>query len=1170
MSVSYNIQQVDPTNFNSEEYNQKDVNLITNQEISEVFNPAQDVIEAHVYTPDYILISSNYNTRNFSIEDTKVILYPEKDAFPSDEDSGLYYISYNFLQNRVGSADSPLYISQISPSRTEIRLTGLAEAELATQTTKFIEDRSAENYTIDFYLNLGDDNLRLATNITLDGSSVLLKLYEPLPNTFDLKNQGWIAEKVANTVAYSAESIISFPNQNQLRYLKGPNTALINSQQGASTTYQTATTLQTSNTGSLSYQLNNILNKKGVTLNIDYNNFANFVHFSSAETRLENFYYKLTQIENYQVSASISNLSPSSTTTVTYYENQIKQIVTEFDDYEMFLYFQSGSNCWPKLNSQPPFQNVPTTYPQAITWLQNQLIVAQAYDNSNNDFLVNAIPEYLREDQANAPFELFVEMVGQHFDTVYTYYNGISQDTRADNRLDYGISKNVVADTLRDFGIKLYQSNFTTNDLYTSLLGMQLNGSLTFPTGSEVINTYVTASATSSLFPIGDLDKQLYKRIHYNLPYLLKKKGTVEGLRGLITTFGIPDTILRINEFGGKDKTNVDDWDNWQNQYNYEFTTLGNAFVSTSWHAFNNGASPNTVEFRFKTTGSYTNYSQSLLTFSGSTSYGIVLEYTGSGLTSASYSGSIIDPYYQYGTLKWISGSVSASVFQPFFNGDWWSVGLTADGVNHTLYAKQKGTYTGDNYIKYEASTSFANSNRLTVAPIPSSSYLGGSGSITLRSKVYNPFSGSFQELRYYTVGISQSVFDDFVMNPYSIESNQITASQQTLLFRAPLGTDLKIYSASAILTSTHPSVTGSNVTQSFDNSFSTYVISGAVDFNSNTEYIYQDQPNAGIRIAISDKVKITNNINASGSVLSQYRSIQQNPAISQSYTRDVNYIEIGLSPQDEINDDIQEQLGFFNFGDYIGDPRQVSQSNYTYPNLDQLRDTYFSKYSSPYNLTDFIRVVKYFNTSLFRMIEDFIPARAGVATGIIIKQHILERNRYRTPQTYWENNIYTGSVSTLSTGYDTGSVIYTFDGGTGGSFPTLTTITGSELESTISQSWQETIISLQGPATITHDNLEEFYNGELSGSVIQVSQQSLISEDCEQFLDVDVTEVQYKPILYLYSGSAPVNQATFLSANVIPSAGEILLYYISEQVEEGSPDSQLTSQRPNQIQSTE
>jgi hypothetical protein len=65
---------------------------------------------------------------------------------------------------------------------------------------------------------------------------------------------------------------------------------------------------------------------------------------------------------------------------------------------------------------------------------------------------------------------------------------------------------------------------------------------------------------TSSLYPIDDINKSIYKRIYHNLPYLLKKKGTVEGLRALITTFGIPDTILRISEFGGKDKNNTNDW----------------------------------------------------------------------------------------------------------------------------------------------------------------------------------------------------------------------------------------------------------------------------------------------------------------------------------------------------------------------------------------------------------------------------------------------------------------------------------------------------------------------------------------------------------------------------------------------------------------------------------
>ena len=42
-------------------------------------------------------------------------------------------------------------------------------------------------------------------------------------------------------------------------------------------------------------------------------------------------------------------------------------------------------------------------------------------------------------------------------------------------------------------------------------------------------------------------------------------------------------------------------------------------------------------------------------------------------------------------------------------------------------------------------------------------------------------FSGSLQEFRYYSHDISQSVFNDFVMNPESIEGNNITGSESLI-----------------------------------------------------------------------------------------------------------------------------------------------------------------------------------------------------------------------------------------------------------------------------------------------------------------------------------------------------------------------------------------------------
>jgi surface protein len=151
-----------------------------------------------------------------------------------------------------------------------------------------------------------------------------------------------------------------------------------------------------------------------------------------------------------------------------------------------------------------------------------------------------------------------------------------------------------VADILKDMGVNLYQNNFSSNDVYQALIGITPSGSLynlpytttqyPVPSGSflDYITTYVTASSTSSLYPTDDINKEQYKRIYHNLPLLLKKKGSISGLKDLITVFGIPDTILRINEFGGKDK-DKNTWDYWQNEYNYAFSTSGSGFVNIPW-----------------------------------------------------------------------------------------------------------------------------------------------------------------------------------------------------------------------------------------------------------------------------------------------------------------------------------------------------------------------------------------------------------------------------------------------------------------------------------------------------------------------------------------------------------------------------------------------------------
>jgi hypothetical protein len=180
------------------------------------------------------------------------------------------------------------------------------------------------------------------------------------------------------------------------------------------------------------------------------------------------------------------------------------------------------------------------------------------------------------------------------------------------------------------------------------------------------------------------------------------------------------------------------------------------------------------------------------------------------------------------------------------------------------------------------------------------------------------------------------------------------------------------------------------------------------VRFTPNTETVYLDQPAAGIKNIVSNKIQIADTILPSGDTLSSLRSIQQKSPYTGSYTENLAYTEVAFSPQNEINDDIMDSLGFFNMGEYIGDPRQRFTPSESYPSLDALRNAYFEKYTHNYDINDYINLIKYFDNSLFKMIQDWIPARSSLASGVVIKQTLLERNKYPQPEVTWGRPEYT------------------------------------------------------------------------------------------------------------------------------------------------------------------
>jgi hypothetical protein len=1153
MADTTQITLLDPNNFSTEGYSPSDENLLLSLSELNNFDPNTDYVEFFVFDLNNKIVSPLGNDGTFtgySVLDNEIYVDPEKDTNSRGIDTGTVNVLYNFFTKRLSSSpQSTYYIKEISSNRTELRLDSniISKTQIATSTAEFVTYREQDQTFPDFYLNFGSNTLLIANNIQLDtDGTVLIKLYEPLPSSIALKSSLWVVEKISNGLAYEVRfnNVVNFiPTQT---FIQGPNFNLDEKDQLNNPTENQSLSSYTSPNSQSEYQIDSYFDDPSININVDYTDFLNFVNFSSAKARIENFWYKVSLIES--ASAVINTqsnltLTPATSASLAPLNNLIKDTITNFDKYEYYLYFESSSDTYPKSNTEPPYTLYSTGSAISTTWYSDKLEEANTYDEFNSNWIRNAIPEYVTADSDNAQYLTFTNMVGQFVDdNIWIYLKDTTNKWDADNRINAGVSKDLVAQVLRDMGVKLYQNNFSSTDLYSAFLGFTDSGSLfpfpymtgsvestpgilDTPDGYEYITNFISSS--DEAIPLDDINKRIYKRIYHNLPYLLKSKGTVAGLRTLINVYGIPDTVLRISEFGGKDRINVNDWDLWKHQYNYAFQTNDSGYITSDWilNSDWNTPIPQTVQFRFKAPKSGSNAvdnavnspQQVLWSLNSTPGIAIGLDYFGDGFTSGSYSGSVPSQSLEYANLVFTTDnfSTTSSVYLPFFNGEWWSVMLTKENDIFTLYAGDK-IYNGNDGSQIgfiaSASDTFAGSDWDNAV----NSYFPSNARVTIGG--YEPFSGSYQEIRYFDQAISQSVFKDYVMNPQSSEGNDVNGSYNQLVFRATLGGEL--YTGSV---SVHPKVSGSYITQSFASDSDFTITNG--EFVTNREWVFYDSPPVGLRNRNTDKIKQLNLILPSGDTLSNLGSIQQSSFNSESYTNNLNLLEVAFSPQNQINDDIISQIGYFNIGDYIGDPRLVSSSANTYPSLVELSQQYFDKYSSNYDVYDYIRLIKFFDNSLFKMVKDFVPARTGIASGIVIKQHLLERQKYPTPQAEWTQPEYTGSIGSIprvddedaryyqaSTEYQS-FPIETITGSDGGSLPVFVEDT-NYTEFTypgavnVTQSWSGLNITPLGNIAFTQSDVPEFINGEFSGSEHTVTNGELNPENTSKY--ANTTLIQY------------------------------------------------------------
>jgi hypothetical protein len=1222
--ISASIVQINPETLFNDGFELTDQNIIPSQELIGSFIPEKNKIEFYIYDANVSLLSSNYDFRDWNItqnSDTKTLtstdtigLDPSKDIYDSGFDIGSLYAVYNFINPELNSdVSQTYYISDISSDRTELRLKSnfITNEQISSSFVEFSTKLNNPAYFDEFYISFGNNEYQIGVNTQLETSgsqySVLIKLYDALPDQYQVKDEIYVVTKVAETQVFNVSFEDAPFSLDTLTYLQGPNTNLnIKDIVNNSTTLKSKSDLLNTESTSSLFNLQNVLNQKGVQLtpNYSYDTFDEFINFSSAKKRIENFIEKVTLIQTYESDINVLSTITGSTSasyqvssSISGLTTNIENVIKNFDGYEYYLYYTTSSYAYPKSSSLFPYDLYPVNSPEVSTWLgsDNELspyyggitLSASLYDNNNQNWLYYTIPEFIRDNSNNNQYIEFCNMVGQHFDELWLYTKAITQKLNATNNLEDGIPLKLAEEAIRSFGFEGLSNNYNNQGTFIGLTGED-NFNYVPPTGNELITQYIAVNSSEVInywnpgyaltnyvqqilgegypYPIDNVSKEIFKRLYHNMAYLVKKKGTISGLRQLINIWGIPDTILRINEFGGKDQNNLT-YDQWYNRYSYAYTPSVDSSVNFPWLPLNKNyiseskyIVPDSIEFRFKTDGipSSSYYSQSLLvkkSDGSSTStnfdFGISLNYT--PLTSGSYQGSYNTDYINYGTLKLhISGSaadggvaVSNDIYLPFFDKGWWSIMLTRNthvsasdsgsATTYTLYAKNK-LYNGwdGNIIGFQGSASIISNISSSInqswnqfgTGSADGIYLGGfiSGSnignktLSLSNRI---FQGSLQEFRYYGYPATEEIFNSYVMNPESIEGIDPTgqfSSFDIVNFRAPLGNELESIfyknqssSYTENFTSLHPAISGeapSLITGSFiypatNTTSSTYSIIYYGDdvkaySEPNREVYFLNQPAMGIRNVINDKVRIADTSDY-GTVLSNQISIQQDYQISQSYTEDINSLEVSFSPQDEINDDIIQSLGFSNIQEVFSDPRTIRSTGDFYNPLKKLSEEYFQKYTKG-NIYDYLRLIKYFDNSIFKAIKNYVPARTSVTTGIVIKQHLLERNKYQEPTINPNSVIAYGSSDTFNNPLFfqnlelTSSIeIDPISGGTGGVVEKFN-YSGSPdfFQTPISQSWDNTFNTIAGEQTIVENTQKEFYDGEYSGSEFIATTQDL------------------------------------------------------------------------------
>lgn len=561
------------------------------------------------------------------------------------------------------------------------------------------------------------------------------------------------------------------------------------------------------------------------------------------------------------------------------------------------------------------------------------------HDQTNESFIFNLVPSQFIEESGNEDMQLFLLLLGRHYDKLRLYIKHLAYTTYSNES-----GKNIAPDELLNVVAENYGLDIA--GVYES------SDPLEYFFGESVFTG-------STISPLQKIRNELRRNLVNNLTYVLKTKSTREAIDASIRALGIDSEAINVNEYsrlsGGIETTKS------EKDVERRVLRLSGA-TSLYLHSSSFDTGPTTWEFNFLLNSASLETTSSLFTiFSGSDK---VVEIRSERANPTSSQGRIV---YDY---PGASASPLATITASIYDNEWVKVVAwkPESGGTFGVHAGRVFRDSVDFHISASGDATGGENNHPTTWPSFTASF-GTSGP--------QAFDGWLMQARVWHGYISSSAIienhiEDFeslsVEDPTSDISN-LKISHVLNDFTSSASGDVPIHN------------------HAFDGAYSGSLVgaSSSAQYNFPGKYITRLIPSYSYDIGINNsKIRIR-----SGSA----------ELSNQDIVEDIPYVSVDISPIPSLNKEIVKWFGDLEkFNNIVGQPWK--RYNTEISELNPYRSEFFEKrLGSKVDFSAYLNLIKWFDSNFAYFLRQLIPLDVNSSlSSFVVEPHLFEYNKIEHP----------------------------------------------------------------------------------------------------------------------------------------------------------------------------